>query len=222
MIGAFLLAATAAMPATEVMLERREIALRDVAGLVGVGPIDGRTASRVVATVPLGRSSVSLSREALAGLVRRSVPGLRNLAVASGTVTFRLAAEGPTPRAGSCAALSRDVEAGVTLTSADIVAAPCDLDSASAPVRFDPRTAAVRAAAPLVAGTPLGRLALPASATVAPGDKLRLVSSVGPVRIERDVVALQPGRSGGRVFVMNEEGQAMSAPLALADEEPRP
>jgi hypothetical protein len=33
------------------------------------------------------------------------------------------------------------------------------------------------------------------------------------VRVERRVVALQPGLSGGRLFVRDEEGQVSSAPL---------
>ena len=48
------------------------------------------------------------------------------------------------------------------------------------------------------------------------GDRLTLISAVGPVRVERQVVALQAGRAGGRVFVRDAEGQVVAAPLAVA------
>jgi flagella basal body P-ring formation protein FlgA len=95
---------------------------------------------------------------------------------------------------------------------------PCEATKVGAPVRFDRRASALRASAPLPAGTRLGRLALSAAPDIDKGDELTLRSTVGPVSVERQVVALQPGRSGGRVFVRDAEGQVMSAPLSVQPE----
>jgi flagella basal body P-ring formation protein FlgA len=49
------------------------------------------------------------------------------------------------------------------------------------------------------------------------GDKLTMVSTSGPVRVTREVVALQAGRAGGRLFVRDNEGNVTSAPLAAQE-----
>ncbi len=46
---------------------------------------------------------------------------------------------------------------------------------------------------------------------MAAGDKLVLQSRAGPVTIERTVTAVQPGRSGGRLFVRDAEGRIFAA-----------
>jgi len=49
------------------------------------------------------------------------------------------------------------------------------------------------------------------SALVRPGDKLRLVVSAGPIRIERDVEAIQTARSGEQLFVRGADGVVFAA-----------
>lgn len=208
----------ALMPATEIEVPSREIRLGDVAVLDHFrGATRTRLAARVIARLPRGRNSITLSPAAVAGLVRRSVPGLNAVAGANRSpITIRTRdgtgeAEAAKP---SCVALSRPVTQGETLTLADVMPASCE-KHAQTQVRFDRGGSLVRAAADLEAGTHLGRLSLPELAGVDRGDKLTLVSRVGPVRIERKVVAVQPGRPGGRIFVRDEEGQVLTAPLQL-------
>lgn len=64
---------------------------------------------------------------------------------------------------------------------------------------------------------PSAPVAQPETVDVKRGDELTLVSTVGPVRIQRRVIAAQPGRSGRRIFVRDEDGQILSIPLSLAD-----
>ena len=74
-----------------------------------------------------------------------------------------------------------------------------------------------RAGTDLAAGTYLGRISAPPGVAVDKGAKLTLVATAGPVRVSREVVALQAGRPGGRLFVRDAEGNVTSAPLAVRD-----
>lgn len=223
MLGASLLAvlgATAVAPPVEIALAGREVRMADVAALTGFGPAaHPRFATRVIASIPRGRTRLSMTQEALAGLVGRSVPGLAGrMMPGAGAVTFRAlpSAVEATGIQGGCSATAQPIAQGTALTPADIVTVLCDAGSIDAPVRFDRRASAVRASVALAAGTRLGRIALPGAPDVDSGDRLTLVSAVGPVRVERQVVALQAGRAGGRVFVRDAEGQVVAAPLAIA------
>lgn len=227
MLGASLflaaVGATAAGPTVD--LRGRDIRLGDLAALAGFAPAaHPRLAARVIASVPPGRTQLSITQAALASLVRRNVPGLAGqLVPGAGVVTFRAP---PQPiqtdlQLGACAAIAQPVAQGAAIKPADIVAVPCEATEAGAPLRFDRRASAIRASAPLPAGTRLGRVVLSAAPDVDKGDELTLVSAVGPVRVERQVVALQAGRSGGRVFVRDAEGQVVAAPLAVSTETAR-
>lgn len=203
--------------ASEVEVAGREIRLADVAAISGIdGAARAGLESRVIAMLPRGRDTVTLSRAAVASLVRRSIPGFNPVAGSEDTyITIRTAGNtAAAPADGSCVALSRPLLEGESLSSADVTPALCGR-GAPAHLRFDRAGSVVRAVGNLAAGTPLGRLALPEAAAIDRGDMLTLVSTVGPVRIERKVVAVQPGRAGGRVFVRDEEGQILAAPLKL-------
>lgn len=231
MAGAlFLLAAMASGPvpavgAVEIALRDRHIRLGDIVAVsriaAGLSPL---AASRVVATIPAGRTQVSLSRAALAGLVRRNVPGLRAAALpGDGSVTFRSAAAKAEKAKGPCLSLAQPVAEGAALKAEDVTEVACGDGAAVAALRYDRRASAVRASAPLSAGTMLGRVALTSGPDVEAGAKLTLVSAIGPVRIERHVEALQAGRSGSRVFVRDADGQVLAVSLSIpkAPEEPR-
>jgi flagella basal body P-ring formation protein FlgA len=95
---------------------------------------------------------------------------------------------------------------------------PCDAEASAAALSFDAKASALRASGNIEAGAYLGRIAVPRAADVQAGQKLILRSTEGPVTVQRSVVALQPGRSGGRVFVRDADGEVSSAKLALSDE----
>jgi flagella basal body P-ring formation protein FlgA len=123
-----------------------------------------------------------------------------------------------TEPAGQCLALVNPVAAGAHLSAADAAPAPCMPTSPAAAVAYERQSGSVRAETDLDAGTPLGRIRLPASRGVAAGERLILTSTVGPVRIRREVTALQPGRGGGRLFVRTGDGEILAAPVAEAPE----
>ncbi|HYD37215.1 MAG TPA: flagella basal body P-ring formation protein FlgA [Allosphingosinicella sp.] len=221
---AFLLAAAGAsvtvglIPAAEVALTDRRIRLADVADLSGLAPAArSRLAQRVLAVVPAGRDGITLSREALAALVRRSVPGL---VVRTGAdrapLVFRLAARTEDGRRAGCAELARPLAAGASLSEADLIEVDCR-EAAASGLRFDRGDRVARAGRDLEAGAYLGRISAPPAVAVDKGAKLTLVATEGPVRVSREVVALQAGRPGGRLFVRDAEGNVTSAPLAVAN-----
>jgi hypothetical protein len=199
----------------EMTLPDRRIRLVDVADLSLLAPAARRSlAPRVIATMPPGRGRITLSREALTGLIRRSVPGLAlSPRLDEGMLIFRVAlAE---PASAGCSELARPVAAGKAISSEDMLPVPCRAEAVPE-LRFDRRDGIVRAGGDLAAGAYLGRISAGAAPAADKGDKLTLVSSAGPVRIAREVVAMQPGRAGARLFVRDSEGHVTSAPLAGA------
>lgn len=118
------------------------------------------------------------------------------------------------PGGGQCYATARGVAAGEALVAADLTPVPCKR-AARAPLRYDAAARAPVATAALPPGTYLGRVVPGAEAQIPVGTELTLRSSAGVVTIERRVTSMQPGRSGGRVFVRDSEGKVFAVPLVL-------
>jgi len=87
------------------------------------------------------------------------------------------------------------------LATGDLTPVPCRSKAPHPPLRYDSATRGPIAASVLPAGTYLGRLMPLPGKQVAAGEPLVLRSSIGPVTIERNVTAMQPGSSGKRLFV---------------------
>jgi hypothetical protein len=117
--------------------------------------------------------------------------------------------------APACFATARDVAAGAVVTIEDVVAVPCEKATPRPATRYDRAQGTTVFGTAMAAGTYLGRLAPPERAMVRKGAVLTLRSAAGPVVVERQVTALQPGRSGGRLFVRDSSGEVFAAPLAL-------
>ena len=200
--------------AEAVDLERREIRVADVADLRGIDDATGTLiGGRVIARVPLGRSSLRLSRGSLANLVRRRVP-LLHLREQSGSILFHV--RQPSPHVGeSCFAVARDLARGTMVTASDFIADACPEKRPSGMLAFDRANGILRASADLKTGMAVGRISPATAPAVEKGSKLTLVARSGPIRVERPVVALQAGRVDGRIFVIDEERNVTSVPVAL-------
>lgn len=207
MIAAILLAAGAPTitAAAEVAVAGRQVLIGDV---VTGSILDARTRARVVATLPRDGASVTISRQGLARLVRRSVPGA-TIAGADGEIVLRSIA--PAPVAGTCFVLVAPVAKGEAITPDLVAEASCG-ESRPGSVGFDRAAGGAVALASLPAGTRLGHIAPLSAPGIGKGTALRLVSLAGPVRVERQVTALQPSR-GRRVFVRDADGRVFAAPL---------
>ena len=132
-----------------------------------------------------------------------------------------VAALGRGPTDDGCWVAARVIPAGTPLSRRDVDPAPCLADGVAAPLRLDRANGMLVAHETIAAGTPLGAFAAPPAAAVGAGTVLTLRSANGPVTVERTVTTLQPGRSGGRVFVRDAAGSVFAARLVLADEAAR-
>lgn len=190
-------------PADRVTLIDRSIRLADVLPFA-----KGALGRQIIASVPLGRQEIVLSRVAIGSLVRRAVPGMTIAGLRDGRTTFVVRSRATTSRPGGCTALAASVSSGVLIDSAMIVPATC---SKAPPARlsFDRALALPRATTALAAGAYLGRLRAHGDDGMHVGEPLQMVSAIGPVRIVRDVTAMQASR-GRRVFVRDADGQVFS------------
>lgn len=101
--------------------------------------------------------------------------------------------------APACWVLTTALPAGATVNRTQLTPGPCP----ERPVRLlrhDTSSGRNVARQDLAPGTALGRLWVPETA-VAPGQKLRLISHIGPVIVEREVEAVQAAGPGKPLFV---------------------
>lgn len=96
------------------------------------------------------------------------------------------------------------------------MAVACDGKREAVAVRYDRSARAALPVATVPPGGYLGRVSVLSSGGVAKGERLTLRSSAGPVVIEREVTALQSGRSGERIFVQDSSGAVFAAALLLS------
>lgn len=132
----------------------------------------------------------------------------------AGLTLLALAALLLVPEGASCFAAARPIAAGAVLTAADLAPAPCKA-AGRPPLRYDRASGHPVALAALSAGTYLGRLAPIGDRLIPAGTPLVLRSRAGVVTIERNVTAMQPGRSGSRMFVRDSSGEIFAVPLVL-------
>jgi hypothetical protein len=116
----------------------------------------------------------------------------------------------------ACLAALAAIPAGATPLRSDFAVAPCTSESHAA-LRYEPGSRAMRAIRDIAEGETI--VAAPDSflADVRAGDTLFLVARVGTATVERQVVAAQPGRRGGAIFVRTPDGHLVSAPMIGAD-----
>lgn len=117
--------------------------------------------------------------------------------------------------APDCYATAHLVSAGTVLVEGDVTPVECRTEAPRPAIRYDRAGGVLVAADALPAGSYLGRLAPLAGEGVAQGAALTLRSRSGPVTIERRVVAMQPGRPGGKLFVRDAGGQVFAVVLEL-------
>jgi flagella basal body P-ring formation protein FlgA len=120
--------------------------------------------------------------------------------------------------AGPCVATQRAVAAGAHLTAADLQTVPCRDGVLVAEIAYSAETRSAVARQMLPAGTYLGRLYADSSVILPKGSRVVLRAVAGPAVIEREVVTLQPARSGQRVFVRDADGRIFAVPLIVSEE----
>lgn len=203
---------------TVVTINRMEVTVSDVV----VPSCPALNADKSLGNLPIARLPESgqparLDRSVVKSLVHRRVPGMTFSASPddAGSMTFASGATSK-PRApvGACAEVVREIERGHVVSASDIRPVACRSgQGARTALTYDRRHGVLRTLRQIAAGEALGRLDVPGIAFDA-GDRLELSIVIGPVRIGRDVVALEPAPSGSRVFVQDNSGEIFSAPTA--------
>lgn len=176
---------------------------------------------QAIAELPLASigQSRTLSRQALATLVRRRVPALSDVALAGEAediIELSQRAHAESRLASNCYRASAPLRTGEVLSEASLEATQCQEASAGspqAPARYDRLDGVVRARADIAAGDYLGRVVALARPAADTGQDLILRIVAGPVLIEREVEALQTSTRGA-IFVRDEDGQSFSVPVA--------
>lgn len=193
------------------------IRLRDVADLSVLPPaLLGRAGGLEVADLGMA-TAATLSGRLIAERARRQLPGLTPwLDEASDQqIHIRLAPSASEP-AGTeratqaCARLTRIIETGEIVSASDLTPAACEENSRSS-FTYDRATGGVRAARSLAAGETVSRPPAFAVSAIAPGQVVTLQAKIGPVVVERDVVALQAAWEGQNFFVRAADGQVFTA-----------
>lgn len=103
------------------------------------------------------------------------------------------------------------------MSAADLAPASCAESPLSA-FAYDDTTGALRSARDLRSGEAVARPPAFALAAIAPGQTVTIRASIGPVVVERDVVALQSARAGQNLFVRSADGQVFTVAAPRSSE----
>ena len=207
-----MLAAGAAMsPVTaEHALPDRYIRVGDLAVAPGHETI-------VIGRLPSGRDAVLVGQDDARRMVRNRLPALAfALRYDSPVSLVHQRAETAAPLA--CMATREDLAPGQPILAENVEAIPCSRRAVAPGLGYDADRSTPVARAPIPAGSYLGPLRVPKTAPVASGQAMSLRFVSGPVVVEREVVALQPGFPGSNAFVRTAEGEVISARVARDDE----
>ncbi|MET0183127.1 MAG: hypothetical protein ABW199_09600, partial [Caulobacterales bacterium] len=144
--------------AEHVELDTRDVRVRDVASL---GCFENETRSElgdlVIARLPENNRQMTLSRTAIANLVRRRAPALSELAAGDGAITIGQRVSVAGAGALECFALAHPLPNGAAISMDDLEAAPC-ADHARGPLTYDRASGALRAGGDLAQGDYIGRV----------------------------------------------------------------
>ena len=112
----------------------------------------------------------------------------------------------------TCVQVTHDIEVGDAPVPADFIAASCAGAATDRPLRYDPSMRAVRALRELRAGETLPAISSSDLSNVRLGQRLFVSVTTGPVRVAREVQAIQPSTSARPLFVRAADGSIFSAP----------
>lgn len=190
------------------------VALADVADLSALPPdLRARAGALVVARFRPGQRQMAIQPGRLSEKARVLMPVLASRLPAAGSpiVVTRQTAVSAAP-AQACLAAARSLAVGETPSLDDFQTAPCGPAALRTAFRYDAGLGAVRLTRALKPGETV--VSPPAStfAGVRAGQALTLVVRVGPVQVQRQVLAARSSGRGKPVFVYGEDRKVFSAP----------
>jgi len=201
------------VPGASFHVRGRDIHLSDIAL---VAPTQSGNLDPIIARLPVGQRRVRLTRAQLADLIARAMPGAQVTGETHEAVTIW--SENNTPDAvSSCFRLAVRKSAGQLVSREDTEPATCEAGKQTAAIRYERDTGTVEASEDLEAGAYLGHVSLAAAPAVRRGQKIVIGGAVGPVQVQRTVVALQSvTASGQRLFVRDGDGEVFAAKLSAS------
>lgn len=203
-------------PLRNVVVAHSLVRLGDLVDLTSV-PERLRRRATLIEIARVQNAPLIVTRSFLLQRIRVQVPQLaawgETHVTQAYTIYYRSAAL--TKREGCLRAL-RDVAEGDVLRSENFVIADCEKARTERSYRYVSAERAVRSRRPIAAGTILPRFAGYGVTNVYPGDRMAFVVSVGPVKIEREISALQSARQNEQMFVRTDDGDILSMPYAGA------
>ena len=168
----------------------------------------------VIIKLPQGVAEIELNETKRRELLRAAFPGGSFTLRQQGTIRVQRMADERAARAtGTCFVARIDKAAGATLEEADLAPDACRREGPGDWLGYDAASHSVYARRNIASGTYLGAVRVGRPAATRAGAELVFRTSEGPVAIERQVVALQPGRPGRRIFVRTDEGTVLVSTL---------
>jgi flagella basal body P-ring formation protein FlgA len=122
------------------------------------------------------------------------------------------------PPEGLCLSAATSIAAGAAVGRSDFAPARCG-DSSPRALRYDFASGALTAVRDIAKGETIDAPPDSLLTDIRAGDPLFLRVRVGGVVVEREVLAAQPGRHGGRIFARTADGRLVAA--KVAEEEDR-
>ncbi len=120
-------------------------------------------------------------------------------------------AQKPVPTDG-CSRAIAEIRSGDIPVAEDFARAACIDVANDHPLRYDRTMGAARALRVIQAGETLAAVPLSMLARVCPGQRLFVSTASGPVRVNREVQAIQASASGRPLFVRSGDGEIFSVP----------
>lgn len=213
------------LPIDEIQIPARDLTMNDIIDL-SMLPASERAAlgPQVVVTLASDRNIAEVNSAVLESWARRKVPGLRfepaparPVKITYGIQQANFSRSDKKP-ASRCSELVSPAVHGDILVQTNTLPVPCDDRLQLAPVYFDRKDGVVRAVQNLSAGTYLGQVALPDVKVIDRGREMVFVAYDGPVRVERNVRALQAAKAGERFFVTTGDGSVIATRYLPAEE----
>jgi hypothetical protein len=189
------------------------VRLGDVANLSALpAGLRDRAEALPIARFRSGQTQMSIRPDRLAEKARALMPVLAwRLPMDAQPILVRRSMAAAAPRPSNCLAAQRAMTAGDTPRHDDFADAPCGANRQPA-FRYDSGQQAVRLIRDLKVGEPVAAPPASAFAGVRAGQPLVLAIKVGPVTVERQVVAVRPSAAGRPVFVRGDDSLVFSAP----------
>jgi flagella basal body P-ring formation protein FlgA len=168
----------------------------------------------VILKLPQGVAEIELNETKQRELLRAAFPGGSFTLRQQGAVRILRRADNQAARmAGTCFVARTDIAEGTTIEEEDLAPAECRREGPGRWLGHEAASRTIYARRGMAAGTYLGAVRVGRSAAARAGAELVFRTSEGPVTVERQVVALQPGQPGRDIFVRTDEGTVLVSRL---------